>query len=170
MTWDSALGSVIEVAISLAGFSGIVAAVGRRGAGQWTITDQVRLQILLTASGAVLLFAFLPFVLIDLMDPALVWRVVSGLMALWICAIVIYRYRQASREGIAKADGVPLFAGLSQFTNVLLLVANTVWFASPPLYLIALLWNTAIAFMAFVSLLMDSWRQAPGAAQEDGTR
>ena len=31
LVWESALGSVIEVAISLAGFSGIVAAVGRRG-------------------------------------------------------------------------------------------------------------------------------------------
>ena len=30
MAWVSALGSVIEVAIALAGFSGIVAAVGRR--------------------------------------------------------------------------------------------------------------------------------------------
>ena len=32
MAWESALGSVIEVAIALVGFSGIVAAVGRRGA------------------------------------------------------------------------------------------------------------------------------------------
>jgi hypothetical protein len=41
MPWESALGSVIEVAIGLAGFSGIVAAVGRRGAGQWSAFDQV---------------------------------------------------------------------------------------------------------------------------------
>jgi len=81
MAWESALGSVIEAAIALVGFSGFVAAVGRRGAGHWSPVDQVRLQILLTAGGAALSFAFLPFTMVDAIDPSLVWRICSGLLA-----------------------------------------------------------------------------------------
>ena len=72
--WESALGSAIEVAIAIAGFSGIVAAVGRRAAGSWTDSDQLNLRILLTASGATIFFAFLPFLLIGPLDPPVAWR------------------------------------------------------------------------------------------------
>ena len=58
MYWNEALGAAIEVAIAIAGFSGIVAAVGRRGAGDWTSIDQLRLRVLLTASGSAGAFAF----------------------------------------------------------------------------------------------------------------
>lgn len=66
MHGDSALGSLIEVPIGLAGSSGIVAAVGRRGVGGWTRSDQARLRGLVSPSRMALPLAFLPFVLVGL--------------------------------------------------------------------------------------------------------
>jgi hypothetical protein len=163
MAWESALGSVIEVAIALVGFSGIVAAVGRRGAGHWSPVDQLRLRILLTAGGAALSFAFLPFTMIDAIDPALVWRLCSGLMAMWLIGIMGYRLRQTSKLGITQAVGYYRSVIIIQIGVVAMLVANAFWFASSSLYVVAVFWQTAIAFMTFVALLLDSWRQPPDA-------
>ena len=63
---DSTLGSLIEVPIGLAGSSGIVAAVGRRGTGGWAEADQARLRGLVSPSRMALPFALLPFVLVAL--------------------------------------------------------------------------------------------------------
>ena len=65
MSWESALGSAIEVAIGLAGFSGIIAAVGRRGAGSWTAADEILLRILLFADRALPITGFGHFQLPD---------------------------------------------------------------------------------------------------------
>ena len=163
MAWESALGSVIEVAIALVGFSGIVAAVGRRGAGHWSRVDQVRLQILLTAGGAALSFAFLPFTMIDAIDPSLVWRICSGLLAIWMVGIMGYRIRQTSRLGMTQAVGYRPSIVIPQIAVVAMLGANAFWFASSSLYVIAVFWQTAIAFMTFVALLLDSWLDPPDA-------
>jgi len=162
MVWESALGSVIEVAISLAGFSGIVAAVGRRGAGHWSKGDQLLLRILLTSSGAVLLFAFLPFTMIDAIDPSTVWRILSGLLATWLLGIGVYRSRQGSAAGIRGRFGLrnPYYL-IPTIAVVFMLSLNALWLGSSSLYIVGLLWITAIPFWTFVSLLLNSWKQPP---------
>ncbi len=164
MAWESALGSLIEVAIALVGFSGIVAAVGRRGAGHWSKIDQLRLRILLSAGGAALSFAFLPFTMIDAIDPSLAWRLCSGMLAIWFMGIMSYRLHQTSRLGLTQAVGYhPATIIIPQLVFVAMLGANAFWFASSSLYVAAVFWQTAIAFMTFVALLLDSWRQPPEA-------
>jgi hypothetical protein len=106
MSWEAALGSVIEVAVGIAGFSGIVAAVGRRREGQWDPMDQLLLRVLLLASGIAILFSFLPFTLIELMEPRLVWRILSGLLAAWVLGIAIIRTRQGFQLGAARKVGL----------------------------------------------------------------
>ena len=165
MAWESALGSVIEVAIALVGFSGIVAAVGRRGAGHWSPLDQLRLRILLTAGGAALVFAFLPFLLIDVIDSSLVWRICSGVIATWQFGIILYRVREASVLGVTEALGKRALSVLLVFqsTVVVLSVLNALWFASSSLYVVAVVWFVVTAFMSFVTLLLDSWAGPPDA-------
>lgn len=162
MDSESALGSIIEVAIAIAGFSGIVAAVGRRGAGHWTEEDQLRLRILLTASGAALVFAFLPFVLADLVARDLVWRIASGLLAIHVVAISAYRVRQASHSGIGEAIGLRPWRLMLQGVVALVLIVNAWRWGSPALYVAGVLWGVFVAFMTFVRLLLDSWHQGPG--------
>jgi hypothetical protein len=161
MAWESALGSAIEVAIGIAGFSGIVAAVGRRGAGHWTDADQIRLRILLTASGASLVFSFLPFVLVDVIEPPLVWRLGSALVATYMVGITILRVRQASIAGIRSAIGMRAAPMTAQAVVVGLLLANALWLASSSLYVAAVLYGLGIAFLTFIALLLDSWREPP---------
>ena len=162
MAWESALGSLIQVAIAIAGFSGIVAAVGRRSTGYWTDSDQLRLRILLTASGATLVFGFLPFVLVELFELSLVWRLASGVYAIYTVGIAIYRARQLSRSGIHPAAiGLRPWSVLVQVAITAMLVANTVWFASFSAYLLCVLWGLVVAFGAFVTLLVEAWRQPP---------
>lgn len=162
MPWDSALGSIIEVAIALAGFAGIVAAVGRRGSGQWSAADQLLLRVLLLSSGAAIIFAFLPFILADALELSMLWRVLSAVLALWLTAVAILRIRQSMSHGITQVLDLRLnyfiAGGLSV---VLLLVANAVWLASPSVYLVGLLWQVTISFVTFVTLLLNSWRDEP---------
>lgn len=164
MEWESALGSVIEVAISIAGFSGIVAAVGRRGAGHWSKADQLSLRILLTASGMTMLFAFLPFILVDVLDAPLMWRVLSGVLAVWLLGIFFYRRRQIAAAGLRPGIGVRspyvLAATIAFFA---ILGANAIFFASSSLYLVGMLWITFIPFFTFVALLLSSWGDAENA-------
>jgi len=165
VNWESALGSVIEVAIAIAGFSGIVAAVGRRGAGHWSEADQLRLRILLTASGVALVFAFLPFVLVDLIDPSLAWRLASGLLAIHTAVITVYRIRQSSSiAGAGDAIGFRRSRVIIVVAVISMLLANALWFASSSIYVLGVLWGVFIAFMTFVTLLLDAWRQPPGAS------
>ena len=101
MNWSEALGSGIEVAIAIAGFSGIIAAVGRRGSGDWTPTDQLRLRVVLTASGVAGAFAVLPFIFLDAgLDAELFWRLGTGAQAAWLIAIPLHRRRQAIQMGL----------------------------------------------------------------------
>jgi hypothetical protein len=165
MAWESALDSVIEVAIALVGFSGIVAAVGRRGAGHWSPLDQLLLRVLLTAAGAALAFAFLPYLLIDIMDPSLVWRICSGVHATFMFGIMLYRFREVSvlgeTEAVGKRATVFMFVGSSM--AFIVSVSNALWFASSSLYVAAIFWHVISAFLTFVALLLDAWREPPDA-------
>jgi hypothetical protein len=164
MPWDSALGSIIEVAIALAGFAGIVAAVGRRGSGQWSAADQLLLRVLLLSSGAAIIFAFLPFILIDVLELSTLWRVLSAVLALWLSVVAILRMRQSMSHGITEVLDLRLsyFIG-GGLVVVSLLITNALWLASSSLYLVGLLWQVTISFVTFVTLLLNSWRDEPAA-------
>jgi hypothetical protein len=170
MAWESALDSVIEVAISLAGFSGIVAAVGRRGAGHWSPLDQLRLRVLLTAAGAALALAFLPYLLIDVLDTSLVWRICSGVHATFVFGIMLYRFREVAvlgeTEAVGKRATAFMFVGSS--TAFIVSVSNALWFASSSLYVVAIFWHVVSAFLSFVWLLLDAWAEPPDATPPPG--
>jgi hypothetical protein len=157
MSWDAALGSVIEVAVGIAGFSGIAAAVGRRREGRWDPMEQLLLRVLLLASGIAILFSFLPFTMIELMEPRLVWRILSGLLAAWVLGIAIIRTRQGFQLGAARKVGLGnpflLIGALLVFS---VLAANALWFGAWSLYVIGVLWQVTIAFIAFVYLLLSA--------------
>jgi hypothetical protein len=156
--WESALASAIEVAIAISGFSGIVAAVGHRSTGDWTPEDQLRLRVLLTASGVAGAFAFAPFILLDTqVEDSLIWRVGSGVQAAWFVAIPLYRRRQAAQSG-AKLDWtLPILVGL-YVPTVGGLVFNTVVLGAPWPYVAGVVMQLVVAFTAFVLLLLGSWR------------
>ena len=72
------LASVAELAVAFAGFSGIVAALGRRDEGAVFPEDRIRLAVLIGASLSTAAFALLPLALWEVVDsPARVWSIAS---------------------------------------------------------------------------------------------
>jgi len=156
--WESALASAIEVAIAISGFSGIVAAVGHRSTGSWTPDDQLRLRVLLTASGIAGAFAFAPFILLDTQaEVGPIWRVGSGVMAAWLVAIPFYRRRQAAQRGATLDAPLPILVGL-YVPTIGVLLFNTAVLGAPWPYVLGVVMQLFVAFTTFVRLLLDSWR------------
>jgi hypothetical protein len=98
LQYESVLTSVIEVGIATAGFSGIIAVLGRRSQGEWRTADLVRMSILLQASFAAILLSFLPMVLdgAGLSEPT-VWRIASACFIAYAAIFGVRRLRQIRR-------------------------------------------------------------------------
>ena len=159
MNWDGALTATIEVAIGIAGFAGIVAAIGRREQTRWSVTQQLQLQMLLTASASAGLFGFLPFLLLNLgLDSNIGWQIGSGLQLTWFVSILLFRQRQARRVG------VPILGLLGRrwmavysLVAIALQIINVGWLGAFWPYMAGLLLQLATGFWSFVALLLATW-------------
>ena len=79
------LETIAEVSIAFAGFTSVVAVLGRRAGGDWSEVDLFRLSQMLTSSLSALLFAFLPILLVYLGVPTrLSWAASSGFLAVFL--------------------------------------------------------------------------------------
>ncbi len=98
MNPQDALTTVAEIAIAIAGFSGIAAVLGRRSDGEWAPTDVLRLRLLLRASFAIVILCFLPIVLSSAsVAPKMTWALSSGASLVWFCASGVFVIREARR-------------------------------------------------------------------------
>jgi len=150
---DSALIGVSEIAVAIAGFSGIAAALRHGAAHTWPRADRDRFVDLLTHSGIALFASLIPLVFgyrggID----ATLWAISSFTWAT-CCAIGIglsmWRARRGGRT--PKGPGPLLVPGL--FLLVLLLqVYNVVVIREFWPYLAGLVSNLAFAFAQFMAL------------------
>ena len=156
MYWESVLSSAIEVGIGIAGFSGIVAAINRRGQEEWTYLEHVRLYSLLGSSFASIFFAFLPFILLSAGMPlVLTWRISSAILGVLIMVVGVIRFSQfkraspkMSQQESATFVCVGGFAAL-QIVNVAVIGAD--W----P-FLVGVLGSLAVAAAQFIRLLVKS--------------
>ena len=76
------LETIAEVAIALAGFSGIVAVLGQRSSGKWSPTERVRLRLLLEVSLLAVFLSFLPSLMLRGTSPIAAWRISNGVCGL----------------------------------------------------------------------------------------
>lgn len=76
------LRAIAEVAIAIAGFTGVVVVFGSRARGEWTPAETSSLWLLLSQALVVTLFSFLP-ILLDSggLEGRLLWRVSNGMLA-----------------------------------------------------------------------------------------
>ena len=115
MDTASFLTAVIDIALAIAGFAGIVAAVRQRRIAHWPRAQLVLLQILFTASAAAIVLSLLPsFLVATGAKSALVWKISSCAMAVWIAGALYFRLRQSKAMGIpmqipvhVRAFGIP---------------------------------------------------------------
>ena len=167
MNWTDAMSTAIEVSIAIAGFAGIaMGLVSRQRA--WTVTDRIRLQMLLRASAAAMLMGLLPFVLVDAGLEHLVWRIGSGLQLAWLLVIMVFRGPQRRRFAAANAnldaDARPVFpvAKVSIVMVpawVVLAILNVAWLDAFWPYLLGVGFQMTIAFTAFIELVSLEFRE-----------
>jgi hypothetical protein len=156
--WQEALSGSMEVAIAIAGFSGIVAVFGRRSDGLLRTVDQLRLHVLLTASAIALLLSIAPFIVLDTgVSESLFWRVGSGIQGTWIVSISTYRFQQARVAGVSSVMSMRVLAPMVLIV-FLAQVANAAFYGLSWMYVIGVVFQLFVAFIAFSSLLLDRWR------------
>jgi hypothetical protein len=83
MEYAGILELLAELAISVLGFSGVVAVLGRRSAGEWTLVDRVRFFTMVRLTVSVLILAVLPFPLHSAgLAAETIWGWCSGIASL----------------------------------------------------------------------------------------
>src|SRR5512134_3116042 len=93
---------IAEVSIGVAGFTSVVAVLGRRATGEWSAIDRFRLSQMLATSLAALLLSLLPLVLAQLgFSERLSWGSASTILAgytIFLAASSRRRIRQLPSE------------------------------------------------------------------------
>jgi hypothetical protein len=162
MTPEDSLLSIAEIAIGLAGFSGLVAAFSQRPGHAWRGDQKARIVFLIILSFAMMISAILPFALSGIGDsPALVWGVpmvaYSGVaLTLLVCWAVVARrqgyrlqFRFVSIPILFVAAAVQVMVGLSGLGVVLPY--------SPAVFVFGLLATLLFAANLFLALLHITW-------------
>ncbi len=157
------LRTIAEVAIAVAGFSGVVVVLGHRNKREWTFVDTISIAMLLFASLGVVLFAFVPLLIAEVGVP--VWRISNGLLGvghLFFLTWAINRMRGRLDQLL-----IPMWmfylvtaVGLTSITLNALVAAGLLQSLASFAYLGGLVWLLAIAVMCFVALLFESRRAA----------
>jgi len=152
---------LVEAAVAIAGFSGVVIVFGRRATGEWTRVERARFKNLLITSFSVLFLSLLALVLLHAgASPATTWRIGSGIwsvIAIQQLVATIRNYIRIPREDPQRPGVmVPIIVlGLSvpvvflSFGNVFAL--KEFW----P-FLTAQVWLFGVACYSFARLLF-SW-------------
>jgi hypothetical protein len=157
MTMDAAsfLSSTVEIAIGIAGFSGIVAAIRRRSIAGWPPGQRIMLQILFFASAAAIVFSLLPPFLFEAgIDPGLGWKISGLLLTAWIVLASGFRVAQSRAETVPMPipRGVMVFAAVAVFLQLYNLTGEgRAW----P-YLVGVVALLANGFSMFLLLLLGS--------------
>jgi len=151
--------TVAEIAIALAGFSGVVIAFGHGIAGQ----PNFRLSLLLTLSGEVVLFSLFPILLSLRLSEQLVWLVAAPLYGTVHVGQLVYSVvgYQDAKAGMAtpRLDKVLMTIG----TGLSVALVATGFLGSVSdiqiLYASLLLFALCVAGTQFYRLLMVIWRK-----------
>ena len=108
MEQSDILFALAEVSVAFAGFSGVVAAFGRRDPATWSFAERVGFLTLVKVSLASLFFCVVPFGLATLhLSETYVWRIASALFVTYIVVSIIWvrrRLRTTAPSGLATVS------------------------------------------------------------------
>jgi len=168
LAYADALSTLAEVAIAIAGFSGIVSVFGRRSSGHWSPAERARLIGLLVMSFTAVFFSVVPFVLLSIpVSESTCWRSLSLLLAasrfvsMGVVLRVVLGERRipASKREASLVTSVIFIAG-----DLLVVVALSVNAVGSGLlwpYLAAIVWVLAEAAVIFIRLVIVPISRAP---------
>ena len=152
---------ITEVAVALAGFTGVVVAFGSRREGAWHPGDKLRLGFLLEASLTAAGFALFALLLISAkLQTSIIWIVCSCTWAAYmvfslVTSRIMLRENQDSHGDIDRlANGIT--ATLFMLMIVLQIV-NAVWLHTLWPFLAGIILNLAGAAMQFARLIRSAF-------------
>jgi hypothetical protein len=150
------LTSVLEVSIGIAGFSGIVAAVGNR-AMKLSPEARLYLRVLLTASFLCILTSFLPLLLESAgVSGSEVWTIPSMVWIVLFSGVLVYRFYEARRAPAQMfRQPVILVAGILSIIATGLCIANIMHFKAAWPYLVTTVLILFAGAASFVALLYE---------------
>ena len=160
MTHGELLQTLAELSITLVGFTGIVAVLGRRGEGEWSRIERAQLESLLSAGFCGVVFALAPLVVAsaELEEPT-IWRAGNAVAGVaHLVGASWYWIRIGPRRVLGRAlqrfttAAVPIPAAL-----ILAQRAAGVGFLAalgPFFYLATLLWWLIVGVVQFIFLLI----------------
>ncbi len=160
------LGTMAQVAVTLAGFAGVVVVFGPRPVHEWSTVDKFRLRLMLATSTQALAYSTFGLLLLSTeMAPVTAWRWSSVLIvALLLPATfsVLYRYRSFSAAELARArassslfylvNGIGIATVAFQLVNIFLLKA--MW----PVLLVIVI-SILFSLLQFVRLIIHPHRE-----------
>jgi hypothetical protein len=152
---------LVEAAVAIAGFSGIVIVFGRRASGEWDRVERARFKNLLLTSFSVLFLSLLALVLLHGgASPATTWRIGSAIwsvIAIQQLVATIRNFIRIPREHPQRPSRmVPIVViGLS-IPIVLLSIGNAFALKEFWPFLAAQVWLFGLACYSFARLLF-SW-------------
>ncbi len=156
---DEALGIAAQVAVTLAGFAGIVVVFRPDSVHQWSRVDRFRLRLLLNNSIFPLAYALFGMFLLTMKPPPeSIWRWCSGFGALFQAPfaignfLTVRNFTAGEFKGISKIVFYPLFAiGMSVLLLQLCNVAVLNWFWP---FFAAIFVHLMAAMLQFVRLVL----------------
>ena len=167
MQGGEALSTIAEVGLGLAGFTGILVALGRSQAA-FSRPEVLRLLLLLVSSLGAVFLALLPFALHEsgVLDIAC-WRLSSIILAAFTTTSLAYLGYQIQRRrgefGELFSTAVFVIVATGSVVIVVLQLVNAIGIGAPPRsgpYLFGLLWLLFIASLQFARILFV---RGPGA-------
>jgi hypothetical protein len=161
---EDALPTIAEVAITIAGFTGIVLAF-RPSTGEWSEAETIRIQSFFLTTAITLLCAFLPFGLVGLSSaPSIVWGVPLCIYAVLSGGQTLF-FGLKIRSGAARptlprfAYALLLTSGCLQVLTLLSGLGLVVPY-SAGLLVLALVW-VLLANATTLALLVMFWLRPP---------
>ena len=105
---SEALSVGAEVAITLTGFTGVVAVFGSGAVHQWNAGDRLRLRLLLTSSIVPLALSLFALLLLSTdLAPELIWQICSAVSAVLVLGTGIHNLRTFCGIGVVKMNMTP---------------------------------------------------------------
>lgn len=123
---SDALFTVVEASIALAGFSGIVSALGQRSIGIWQPNDRARIVDLLTATLVPFVFSLFSLILIYA-EIESVWRVSSAALALGALVALVSSWCDPLRVREERRIPIGNFYVAVVYSTLVLLAVLQVW-------------------------------------------
>jgi hypothetical protein len=159
------LSTIVELSVAIAGFSGVVAALGPNRPADWPPVARRFFSALLgSTAGSAFIALFAMVLLASPLESSTAWGVVSAAHAFFLVGVIVFRVREPRIPGVT----IPVWALLAISMTILVLIAqlaNALFFRSAWLGVAGVAVYAFHGFAHFISLVRILWG-APHVARE----